>query len=145
MSEVNSTPASIDDGIPEVNFELEVSEVITAPIDPTLSIEGEAADAKATGDAIQALKEELEAEIEAVDTGVDSVPGRLFPVGSIYISTSATAPTFGGENWRWQEIMLPVTQGELIDGKRSYAAKEEGDTPGTLHFWMRIEDANSEE
>lgn len=145
MSEVNSTPASIDDGIPEVNFTLEVAEVITAPIDPTLSIAGEAADAKATGDAIQDLKETLEAEIEAVDTGVDSVPGRLFPVGSIYVSTSATAPTFGGNNWRWQEIMLPVTQGDLIDGKRSYAAKEEGDTPGTLHFWMRIEDATSDE
>jgi hypothetical protein len=144
MSELNTTPEtpeSIDDGIPEVSFTVQVEETVQAPIDPTLTIEGEAADAKATGDAIAALKEELEAEIEAIDTGVDSVPGKLFPVGAIYVSTSATAPTFGGTSWRWKEIMIPVTQGDLIDGSRSYQEKGTGDTPGTLHFWLRIADA----
>lgn len=140
MSELNNTPESIDDGIPEVNFTLEVSQVVQAPIDDTLSIEGMAADAKATGDAIAAAKAELEEEIEALDTGVDSVPNKLFPVGSIYVSTSATAPTFGGANWNWQEIMIPMTWGDLEDGARSYSAKGAGDTPGTIHFWLRIAD-----
>ena len=153
MSEVNNnTPASIDDGIPEVSFTVEVANVVQAPIDPTLKIQGMAADAKATGDAIDKVAEDaadaldaavnaLQEEIDEIDSGVDSVTGKLFPVGAIYVSTSATAPTFGGTNWRWQEIMLPVTQGDLMDGARSYAAKVEGDTPGTLHFWMRIADA----
>lgn len=145
MSEVNTpentSPESLDDGIPEVSFELQVSEVVQAPIDDTLSIEGMAADAKATGDKIAETKAELEDEIAAIETDVDDVINVLFPVGSIYVSTSSTAPTFGGASWRWQEIMIPVTQGDLIDGSRSYADKTESDTPGTIHFWRRIADA----
>lgn len=138
MSEINNnTPASIDDGIPEVTFEVEVSNVVQTPVDDTLSIAGMAADAKATGDAIDAAKAELQEEIDAIDTGVDSVPGRLFPVGAIYVSTSATAPTFGGVDWEWSEILIPTTWGDLEDGQRSYRAKETGDTTGNLHFWLR--------
>ena len=145
MSEVNTpentSPESLDDGIPEVSFTLQVSDVVQAPIDDTLTIEGMAADAKATGDAIVQAKADMQEEIDAIETGIESVAGQLFPVGSIYVTTSPTAPTFGGENWRWQEIMVPVTQGDLIDGTRSYADKEEGDTPGTIHFWRRLADA----
>lgn len=139
--ELNNTPESIDDGIPEVTFTLQVSETVQAPVDDTLSIAGEAADAKATGDAIAAAKAELEEQIDNIETDVDSVIGKLFPVGSIYITTSATAPTFGGTNWRWEEFMIPVTHGDLMDGSRSYATKQSGDTPGTIHFWRRIADA----
>ena len=137
MSEINNTPSSIDDGIPEVEFQVQVSQVVQTPIDDTLTISGMAADAKATGDAINAAKAELQEEIDALDTGVDSVPGRIFPVGAIHVTTSATAPTFGGSDWVWTEIMIPATWGDLEDGSRSYTAKAEGDTPGTLHFWLR--------
>jgi hypothetical protein len=37
--------------------------------------------------------------------------------------------------------MIPVTHGDLMDGSRSYADKTSEDTPGTLHFWRRIENA----
>lgn len=141
MSEVNSTPESIDDGIPEVQFTLQVHDTQQAPIDPTLTVSGMAADAKATGDAINAAKAELQEEIDQIETGVDSVRGILFPVGAVYISNSATAPTFGGPNWRWKEILLPVTQGDLMDGSRNYAEKGDDDTAGNLHFWLRIADA----
>ena len=140
MSEVNNTPESIDDGIPQVNFTLQVEHTVQAPIDDTLSVSGMAADAKATGDAIDAAKAELQEEIDSLDDDISGIYGMMFPVGSIYVSTSASAPTFGAANWNWQEIMIPVTQGDLMDGSRSYAAKESGDTPGTIHFWLRIAD-----
>lgn len=140
MSELNNTPESIDEGVPEVTFTVEVSETVQAPIDPTLSIEGQAADAKATGDAINAAKTELQEEIDALDEDLSKVAGILFPVGAIYVSTSSDAPTFGAANWNWQEIMIPVKQGDLMDGSRSYKNKGAGDTPGTIHFWLRIAD-----
>ena len=131
MSEVNNnTPSSIDDGIPEVSFEIEVSNVVQAPIDDTLSISEVSID-------VSGKFQELQEEIDALDTGVDSVPGRLYPVGAIYISTSETAPTFGGSDWVWQEIMIPTTWGDLEDGSRSYRDKESGDTTGNVHFWLR--------
>ena len=55
----------------------------------------------------------------------------MFPVGSIYVSTSATAPTFGGT---WVEVVIPATWGDLEDGNRSY---RNGTGIGTLHFWKR--------
>ena len=134
MSEINSTPSSIDDGIPEVTFEVDVSETTQAPVDPTLTIEGMAADAKATGDAIQAAKDALQEEIDDIETGVESVAGKLFPVGSVYVSLSATAPTFGGTGWVWTEFNIPATWGDLEDGMRSYS---DGTGTGTLHFWRR--------
>ena len=54
-----------------------------------------------------------------------------YPVGSIYVSTSATAPTFGGT---WQEIVMPATWGDIEDGTRSYYY---GTGTGTVHFWKR--------
>lgn len=55
----------------------------------------------------------------------------FYPVGSIYVSTSSTAPSFGGT---WQEIRIPATWGDLEDGNRSYI---NGSGTGTLHFWKR--------
>lgn len=140
MSEIN-TQSSVDDGIPEVTFTMEVSEVVQAPIDDTLSIQGEAADAKATGDAIAAAKSELQAEIDALPSAL-SLADTFFPVGSIYVSTSSSAPTFGGENWNWQEILLPATYGDLMTGARSYGSVG-SDTPGTVHFWLRTADTEA--
>ena len=137
MSENTNTQTSIDDGIPEVSFTLSVSETQQAPVDSTLSISGMAADAKATGDAIEAAKEDLQEEIDDLETGIASVVGSIFPVGAIYISTASTAPTFGGTSWTWKEIMIPATWGDLEDGSRSYTDKGANDVPGTLHFWRR--------
>lgn len=148
MSEVNEnteltdTEESIDDGIPEVSFTLEVYNTVPAPVDPDLETEGMAADAKATGDAIAAAQATLQAEIDALGGNVASIAGLFYPVGAVYVSTSDTAPTFGGENWNWEEIKIPVTNDDLIYGFRGYAAFESGDDPGEdhLHFWLRIAD-----
>lgn len=149
MSEVNTpvenSEESLGGGIPEVTFTLEVEHTVPAPVDPTLTISGEAADAQATGLAIEAAKQALQTEIDATNQSVAAVAGLLFPVGAIYVSTSETAPTFGAANWNWQEIMIPVTQGDLMDGARSYAEKGSEDTPGTIHFWLRIADTEVSE
>ena len=132
MSEINNTP--------EIEFPaIEVMRVVQAPIDDTLSIEGMAADAKATGDAIAAAKEELEESISTVSEDLAAVRDVLFPVGSVYISTSATAPEFGGS---WVEILMPTTWGDLLTGARSYTEREE-ETAGTLNFWLRVEEVTS--
>ena len=110
----------VDEGIPEITLQLSVMDTVQAPVDTTLSISGEAADAKATGDAISNLGSTL---ITAINS--------LVPIGSIYVSTVSTAPVFYGT---WQEITIPATWGDLEDGMRSYA---DGTGTGTLHFWRR--------
>ena len=145
MSEVNNpevtSPESIEDGIPEVTFTLQVSETVQAPVDPTLSIEGMSADAKATGEAIQQAKDDLQAEIDDINTDIGDLAGEIFPVGSVYMSTSASAPTFGGTAWRWKEILIPTYNKDLIHGQRRYVEKGVNDDAGSLHFWLRIADA----
>lgn len=108
------------DNIPVITLTLSVSETVTAPVDDTLSIAGEAADAKATGDAIAALQTTLQTAIAA-----------LFPIGSIYVSVNSTAPAFYGT---WTEIIMPETYGDIEDGMRSYI---DGVNTGNLHFWRR--------
>ena len=107
-------------GIPEITLQLEVMDTVQAPVDATLSIAGQAADAKATGDAIIAAQATLQAAINA-----------LFPVGSVYASVSSSAPAFYGT---WVEIIMPATWGDIEDGMRSYV---DNTGTGTLHFWRR--------
>lgn len=106
--------------IPEIVLSLTVMDTVTAPVDTTLSISGEAADAKATGDAISNLNQVLTAAIAS-----------LFPIGSIYVSTLTTAPVFYGT---WVEITMPATWGDIEDGMRSYV---DNTGTGNLHFWRR--------
>lgn len=119
MSEIineNTEPSCI----PEITLKLQVAQTVTAPVDPTLSIQGQAADAYATGQAIAGLQNTFTAAI-----------ATLFPVGCIYASLTPTAPAFYGT---WVEIQMPTTWGDLEDGNRSYS---DGTGTGNLHFWRR--------
>ena len=107
--------------IPEITLTLDVMDTVQAPVDNTLSVSGQAADAKAVGDAISALSAAVNASIAA-----------LFPVGSVYASKNDTAPAFYGT---WVEITMPATWGDLEDGMRSYV---DATGTGSLHFWRRI-------
>ena len=110
----------LEEGIPEITLRLTVMETVQAPVDATLSIAGQAADAKATGDAISGVQTALTAAIAA-----------LFPIGAIYVTTSDTAPVFYGT---WVEITMPATWGDIEDGMRSYT---DGTGTGSIHFWRR--------
>lgn len=122
MSEINTENSIEEQGIPEIRLDLQVAETVQAPVDATLTISGQAADAQATGQAIAAARTALETAIAA-----------LFPVGAIYCSTSDSAPAFYGT---WVEIKMPATYGDLKDGNRSFA---DGAGAGTMHFWRRTE------
>lgn len=85
MSETTPTPEEL---IEEISFEIQDANVIPTPIDPTLSIEGEAADAKATGDAI------AEVFTGAAVNGKSFTNKQLTLYGNeIYVSNAAGAQT----------------------------------------------------
>lgn len=163
MSEVNNgaTEQSIEQsieelgGIPIIEVDLSVSGMTAYPTDKTLSIADMAADAKETGDAIDALQSAAATDHEAIAaieqwTGenipvsttdettiaeaLSGITGDSYPVGSIYMTVSTDAPTFTGT---WTEIAITATWTQLKTGKRDYAELESGDTGGTVHFWLR--------
>lgn len=120
MSEVNTNESIEEQGIPEIRLRVGVQETVQSPVDDTLSVHGMAADAAAVGAALTALQETLSEAISA-----------LFPVGAVYGTTSDVAPAFYGT---WVEILIPMSQGDIEDGTRSFA---NGTGTGTLHYWRR--------
>ena len=121
--------------IPDITFSLNAAESVPVPVDDTLSVEGEAADAAAVGEALAEVAQTAASNLSTAIDGVEDQIAALFPVGAVYISTSTTAPAFGGT---WAEILIPTTWGDLATGARSYDDSGTG-TPGTLHFWLRTE------
>ena len=65
--------------------------------------------------------------------GTLNILDTFFPVGSIYMSTSADAPSFGGT---WVEATIPMTWNDVENGTRSYT---DGTGTGTMHFWRRTD------
>ena len=120
MSEINTENSIEEQGIPEIALRVEPSETVQAPIDASLSIPGQAADAAAVGAALAELQTTLEGVIAA-----------LFPVGAIYGTATNTAPAFYGT---WVEVLIPMTHGDIEDGTRSYV---DGTGTGNLHLWRR--------
>lgn len=171
----------VDDSDSSLNDPVEDSvhdaQVMTVPIDSTLTISGAAAEAKATGDAIESLRAEITGDIGDIETEIsdfesdvqgqiddlseevtgqiedltesigtridefetevegeiDAIPGTMFPVGSIYMTTNASVPA--GIPGTWTEILIPMTWNDLKNGTRSW--QEAGQTGGTVHFFLR--------
>ena len=69
MSEIN-TVESIESGIPRISLQVRAMQLAQVPVDDTLSIEGEAADAKAVGDA-------LAGKVDSTDYAALNVNGEV--------------------------------------------------------------------
>lgn len=156
-----NTQESIENtgGIPEIEFEMLVSGMTQTAVDPTLTVPGMAADAKATGDAIGDANANIADLFEAVEglngkTGEDikltseeesptvaeailNAFGNTWPVGSVFITESPELPEVIASLGEWKEISVPLTWGDIRTGTRSYEETEEGFVPGMLHFWLR--------
>lgn len=152
-----NTEQSIENtgGVPEIEFEMEVSGMTQTAVDRTLSIADMAADAKATGDAIQGVAEDLAdlaADVATMDekTGEDiplsSAPGApsiaeavgdYYPVGSVYVTAADELPAVIAAMGTWIEVAIPLTWGDIKRGSRSYTETGGEFTPGNLHFWLR--------
>lgn len=152
-----NTEQSIEEtgGVPEIEMEVEVFGMVQYPTDKTLSQADMAADAKAVGEAIgnvEASISDLEAdfsgEIERVETSIAETKteleqeivtafARMYPVGSVYISTLETLPMEIAQVGVWEEIAMPLTWADIRTGSRSYMPPEGGFQPGNLHIWLR--------
>lgn len=116
---------------PEISFQLNMGTSVPVPVDDTLSIAGQAADAAAVGEALAEAAQTTADNLAEAIGGVEDDIKALFPVGAIYMTTSSTAPSFFGT---WAEITIPVTYGDLNTGARSYS---QATGTGTIHFWLR--------
>lgn len=65
MSEINNNPEEL---VEDIEYEVEDANEIPTPIDPTLTIAGEAADAKATGDAIRGIASAVKVNNQTADS-----------------------------------------------------------------------------
>lgn len=144
-------------GIPEIDYEVEVFGMTQAEVDKTLTIEDCAADAKAVGDrfgdvegdigdmdaAIRKIQGWTGEDIQLKDGSTQTIAGAIedlqkrtiqnvYPVGSIYMSTSAEPPSIEGTTW--EEVLITATWSQLKNGMRSH---EVGVSTGTVHFWRR--------
>lgn len=113
-------------GIPAIEYEMEVMNEMPRETDKSLTIEDCAADAKATGDAISNLAADI-SDYEG------KAPKIVYPIGSIYVSTSSEPPYF--PNTYWQEVIPVATVAQIKSGSMDFTP---GVGTGTAHYWQRI-------
>lgn len=108
MADTNTAENILENGIPRIQMRVSPSQNVQTPVDKTLSISEMAADAKATGDAINNLGSLLEGEIEdlAADVLLKTWVSSAYPVGSVYCTAGNSVPEAIGGTWTDTGIIL---------------------------------------
>lgn len=144
----NTEESIANNGIPEIEMEVELFQMVQTAVDKTLSVAEMAADAKAVGDALDAVQMDIDQLMHetAEDIPVSATEGApniaemltgLYPVGAIYMSANTTLPSVLTWLGTWEEIKIPATWNDLKNGTRSWATKDQTEATGNMHFWRR--------
>ena len=146
----NTEESIQENGIPEIEMDVELFQMVQTAVDKTLSIADMAADAKAVGDALDDLQADIDQIVAQTAEDVPMAPEAgapsiadfltgLYPVGAIYATASGEFPAVLSWLGTWEEIKIPMTWNDLKGGTRNYAPLETGDPTGSIRFWVRTE------
>lgn len=117
MSEITPNP---NDLVKRVRFGVRSANVIPTPIDPTLTIQGEAADAKATGDAIVGVIGNLRVNAKAPVNNAITVYATDIPMSNAEGAQTVSETILSIEDKDASEIMYDTTNlvsvKDAIDG-----------------------------
>ena len=102
MSELNPTPEEL---IENIDMEVEDATVIPVPVDPTLSNEGEAADAAATGAAIAAI-----AAVKKVNSASPDSAGNVM----LYATAIPMSNAVGAQTVAEAMVSVQAQTGDVI-------------------------------
>lgn len=148
-------------GVPVVEVEVDVFGMMMYPTDKTLSVDGMPADAKATGDALDSVDEQiadilLDIKDLQEETGADiplngdsgaptiaeaiaNVFSNLYPVGSVYVTSATSLPSVISSIGTWVQIAMPLRLVDIKKGSRTYVEVDESYEASNLYMWLRTE------
>lgn len=119
MSELNEQSLDVDELNEDIEVEVEDDSYVPTPVDPTLSIEGEAADAKSTGDAIAGVLNGLQVNGQTVDANKHVT----VYAGQISMSSDAGAQTVAQAIENAADKQASAILYETVDGT-NYTVKQ---------------------